>query len=290
MSIALRPDPGVVIVDSVTHVSGDVAGLVLVTGSHGGVNAALYAAATGAKAVLFNDAGVGKDSAGIAGLAPLELYDVAAAAVAHTSAQIGRGVDTYEAGIISHVNVLALVAGVTPGMTAGRAAELFAAREASDGVTRPAAPKDDPPVVLGGESAPVVVFDSISQADARYAGTIAVTGSHGGVVDGHAVVASVAAAFFNDAGVGKGGAGVTRLVMLDRIRIPGVTVDYRTARIGEGLDTYENGVVSHINVAAARMGVAVGQSVPLAVETLAAAITPVMTLRRHRYESTRNAP
>ena len=63
-----------------TQLGAAVRGAVLVAGSHAGVIAAYYAARAGAGAVLLNDAGVGKDGAGIAGLAYLDAIGMAAAA------------------------------------------------------------------------------------------------------------------------------------------------------------------------------------------------------------------
>jgi hypothetical protein len=114
----------------------------------------------------------------------------------------------------------------------------------------------------------VIVIDSASQVEPSHAGTIVVTGSHGGVVAGRAIKAPVAAAFFNDAGVGKDCAGIARLPLLAAQGIVGVTVGHLSARIGNGQDTYESGVISHVNSLAAEAGLAVGLRVIAAVEIL----------------------
>src|SRR5262245_59720481 len=113
--------------DSITLAGPDDAGSVVVCGSHGGVNAALSAAAPGARAAIFNDAGVGKEGAGVAGLAAVERWGMAAAAVAGSSARIGDGQDTYDSGVVTHANRWAAAAGVEPGIGAARAADLLAA-------------------------------------------------------------------------------------------------------------------------------------------------------------------
>ena len=81
----------IVTADSVTQL-GDVAGRVLVCGSHGGLIAACLGAKAGAHALILNDAGLGKDRAGIAGLFYLEAIGMAAATVDCHSARIGDGV------------------------------------------------------------------------------------------------------------------------------------------------------------------------------------------------------
>jgi nucleotidyltransferase/DNA polymerase involved in DNA repair len=64
---------------------------------------------------------------------------------------------------------------------------------------------------------------------------------------------------FNDAGVGKDGAGIAALGLLDADRIAAVAVAHTSARIGEALDTWERGVVSHLNAAARQLGLREGE-------------------------------
>ena len=53
--------------DSITRVGAEANGAVVVNGSHGGLYAAYLAAKLGVAAAIFNDAGIGRDRAGIAG-------------------------------------------------------------------------------------------------------------------------------------------------------------------------------------------------------------------------------
>lgn len=119
---------------------------------------------------------------------------------------------------------------------------------------------------------PVYVLDSASLIDERMSDAIAVTASHGGLIGGGALKHAVRAAFFNDAGIGKQDAGVGRLAVLDRQEIPVSAVDYRSARIGDGQDTFQSGTVSRINGAARRAGVKPGATVADACAILAAAM------------------
>lgn len=107
------------IVDSIAVAEPAMAHSVVVCGSHGGVSAARYVLALPVKplAVLFNDAGVGKDEAGIVGLAMLQQVGVIAAAYAHTSARIGEAADGLAHGVISYVNALGTQAGLAAGQT-----------------------------------------------------------------------------------------------------------------------------------------------------------------------------
>ena len=113
--------------DSITEVDDDDAHAVVVTGSHGGVSAGAFALAVPLRAVVFNDAGIGKDDAGVAALAILQRAGVAAATVSHTSARIGDARDTWESGVVSRVNDLAGALGVAPGATVRSSAALLSA-------------------------------------------------------------------------------------------------------------------------------------------------------------------
>jgi hypothetical protein len=101
--------------DSITKVSPDDEGSVVVCASHGGSSSGEFALEVPLKVVIFNDAGVGRDNAGIAALEMLQSRGVAAAAVAHTSGRIGDSLDMWENGVLSHVNAAALAAGLKPG-------------------------------------------------------------------------------------------------------------------------------------------------------------------------------
>lgn len=105
----------VVLADSITSIGPHDAGAIVVSGSHGGSSAAGFALAVPLRLVVFNDAGVGKDRAGIAALDLLQAQGRAAATVAHDSARIGEATDSLASGVISHVNAAAEALGIRPG-------------------------------------------------------------------------------------------------------------------------------------------------------------------------------
>ena len=105
----------VIVMDSITMLTPDEDGAIVVCASHGGRSSAECALAAPPRIVFFNDAGVGKDNAGIAALDMLEERGAAAGTVAHTSARIGDARDTWESGVISHVNSTARKLGLVPG-------------------------------------------------------------------------------------------------------------------------------------------------------------------------------
>ena len=105
----------VILMDSITKVTREDEGSVVVCASHGGVSSGEFALEVPLRAVIFNDAGVGKDNAGIAALDMLEKRGVAAATVAHTSGRIGDSLDMWESGVLSHVNAAGGKLGLAPG-------------------------------------------------------------------------------------------------------------------------------------------------------------------------------
>src|SRR5262245_24682466 len=83
--VARGPRGRVIVVDSITQLDGGDRGAIVVCGSHGGTSSAEFALQQPLTLVCFNDAGVGKDGAGIAALAILQARGVAAVAVTHDS-------------------------------------------------------------------------------------------------------------------------------------------------------------------------------------------------------------
>ncbi len=100
------------VVDSITELQPADAGCIALSGSHGGLSSARYALAVRPLLSVFNDAGVGMDAAGIAGLELLQLHDLAACAVSHTSACIGQAASTLSQGVVSHANTAAQALGI----------------------------------------------------------------------------------------------------------------------------------------------------------------------------------
>ena len=113
--------PALRIVDSITELSALDAGCIAVSGSHGGVSSARYALAAKPLLCVFNDAGGGKQAAGIAALEFLQSHGIAAATVSHESACIGQARSTLEGGIVNHMNPLAAALGLALGQPCAEA-------------------------------------------------------------------------------------------------------------------------------------------------------------------------
>ena len=107
--------PPLRIVDSITELGARDQGCLAVSGSHGGLSSARYALAARPLLSVFNDAGGGKDGAGLAALDFLQSRGLAACTVSHESARIGEAQSTIDHGIVTHLNGLALTLGVQVG-------------------------------------------------------------------------------------------------------------------------------------------------------------------------------
>jgi hypothetical protein len=249
-------DAPILTIDTATKFDARHRNAVVVCGSHGGVYPGYLAAQAGLRALLANDAGIGLGRAGIGCLDYCQALGMAAATVAHDSARIGDGEDMRRRGRISHVNPVAAGLGCAPGQSVEDALAALLRAPAWQG--DPPAYREGRHIVFDQVGKPrVICMDSASMVEPEDAGQIVITGSHGAMLASMPeLVLQVDAliALFNDAGIGIDEAGVTRLRALDRRGIAAATVDAMTARIGDGLSTYRDGVLSRVNEAARSLG------------------------------------
>jgi hypothetical protein len=239
----------------------DCAGQVVVSGSYGGEYNAFHAAKWGIRGVILNDAGVGKDDAGIKGLPYLDRIGLPAATADAATCHIADAEHMRDYGRISHVNEAARRLGCAVGQTVRACAE----RMGTAPVVSAA-----PPAIGGGKrylvrdipgEPKVLCLDAAPLLEPADAGQIVVTGSHAAMFRGRPdgiVGPDVRAIFFSDAGVGLDGAGIARLADLDHRGIPAATASAASARIGDARSIYHEGLISHANAAATRLGARAG--------------------------------
>lgn len=259
-----------VLAPTATRIPPEARGRVLVCGSHGAVFAGYLAATAGVQAVILNDAGEGLDWAGIGALEYCEGFDMAAATVDHASARIGDAADMLARGIISHVNAVAAGTGAGPGMSCREACARLRSAPTLIGDPTPY-PEARRVVGANRQGLRIVCVDSISLVGPEDEGQVVLSGSHGGVVAGqpHLVIkVDAAAAFYNDAGIGMDEAGVSRLPLLDERGIAAATVSADSARIGDGISTYETGIISRVNGHAVARGLREGMPAREAVQLI----------------------
>jgi hypothetical protein len=281
-TMSVQVDPRrIALAHSITTAPEPERGRVVVCGSHGGLYSAAYALSLGVPAAVFNDAGRGLEDAGVQGLALLQEHGVPALAVSHRTARIGDAQDSWARGRVSAVNAAAHACGVREGMGVPEACALLPAGP------RPAVRSPQLAEARHSErthaGVAVVVLDSNSLVTAQDAGAIVVTGSHGGLLGGDPATAikyPAFAAFYNDAGVGIDAAGLSRLPALDDRGIAGIAIAAASARIGDGLSSWRDGVVSFVNRRAGACGLVPGMHVRAAAEVLAAARSQQSTRKR----------
>lgn len=248
------------LLDSITDADDRARGRIVVSGSHGGLYPAALASKWGLRAVLFNDAGIGFEGAGVAGVLALADIGMAAAAMDCHSCHIGSARDGVDRGRVSVVNAAAAELGVTEGAAVGAVLQLLAEAPPPRGEL-PAYTEARREVTLDGSGKSAWLVDSASLVRPDDAGQIVVTGSHGGLVGGdpaRALKADARIAAFNDAGVGLDGIGISRLPALDHRGVAAVCVDCRTARIGDAASMLEGGLISHANEKARGLGARAG--------------------------------
>jgi len=113
--VAVLGQRRVLLLDSITWIEAADAGQIVISGSHGGRSSAEYAILFPLALCCLNDAGVGKDCAGIVALDMLETRGTPGLAVSHDSARIGDAQDAWDHGIVSHVNAGAAALGIAVG-------------------------------------------------------------------------------------------------------------------------------------------------------------------------------
>jgi hypothetical protein len=132
---------------------------------------------------------------------------------------------------------------------------------------------------MSGDAEPrIILLDSITKITADHTMHVVIAGSHGGTYSGFlASQGGLRGAIFNDAGIGLDAAGIGALSPLGEIGLAAATVDYRSARIGDGADICRRGIISHVNAPAYAAGCRVGQSARICAEKMTAA--PVAAAR-----------
>lgn len=119
---------------------------------------------------------------------------------------------------------------------------------------------------------PIRVHDSITKLTSEDEGAVVLAASHGGVYCGYLTMkAHLLGVILNDAAVGLERAGIGSLDYLDALHVPAATVDYRSARIGDGADLERRGTISFANANARKLGVIDGEPARAAATKMLAA-------------------
>ena len=249
-----------ILLDSITDADEGHRGQVVISGSHGGIYPAAVASRANIRAVLFNDAGIGLEQAGVTGVLALAKIGMAAAAIDSKSCLIGSAQDAFNRGIITTVNSIAAQCGLETGMPTDKAVQLLdIAPQPHD--LLPEVEESRNEVQLAEHGPTLLLVDSASLVLPEDKDRIIITGSHGSLIGGNpsrALKATARIAVFNDAGVLTDEVGISRLPALDERGVAAVTISYETARIGDARSALETGVISKANLRARKAKAEVG--------------------------------
>ncbi len=258
-----EPRGRIVVTDSLTFCDARLGGRdVLVAGSFAGRVAFAFALSFGVRALIAHEAGLGKDAAGVSGLAAADSFGIPGAAVRTMSARLGEGASVFEEGIIGHANGAATALGVRPGMAAREAARLLLDTPAARGAPVPDLVDRSRTTAVETTDGRIVLLGSLSFADGSNRRDVLCAGSHGGRVNARSLLAIVRprGALVFDGGMAKDRSGISGLALLDEAGVPAAAVDVMSARIGDPASLYETGIISAAGAAARARGVALGQA------------------------------
>ena len=118
----------------------------------------------------------------------------------------------------------------------------------------------------------LLVCDSVTRMGPQARGSVVIAASHGGVFAAHfALSEGVCGLVLCDAGVGLNRAGIAGLEFAQQFGVPCASISSASARIGDGADCADNGVISHTNACAEQLGILVGMPAMDAARLMAAA-------------------
>ena len=240
---------------------------VVVPSSYLGVLPARLMAPHRPKGVIGHDGCIGKDGAGISGLWFLEALGIPAATADGMSAELGNGLDLYETGVISRLNIYAERCGIVEGMSVSEAAKLLLTNDPGEVDEGTKIRREVKATSDSGRQ--LVVTDSIVFALPEDGRNVLVTAGHTGrsgadfllEVSPHGFICS-------DGGRSKNDAGIAGLAITEAHGLAGACCDAWSAPVGDAFKAYDEGIISACNQPARDRGVEVGMSVQDAAAAL----------------------
>lgn len=234
---------------------------VIVVGSYCGTRILAPMFTRGVKAVIATDAGIGKDNAGISGLLHGETIGVPVAVIAAKSAETSNGRETLLLGEISRANKQAQALGVANGMNAYEAAVRLAKAPAGQAIPTPLGKEEHPVVVEQTPKGRIWATPGTTAIHEKIPHDVICSGANSSRVSSDGVLRMGAkGSIANDAGVGRNNTAIEALTVLAEKGVPCAAVDTMSARLGEGLSTWNDGVISFANAPAMAKGVKAGMT------------------------------
>lgn len=240
---------------------------VLITGSYIGVLPARLVREHQPRAVIGFDGGVGPEGSAIAGLWYFEALNIPAAAADTMTVVLGDGMDVYQNGLISYLNRPAADCGVKTGMSVREAAQKMLENDPRSPTAYEVTNRRV--VAENHEGRRIIVTDSIVFGTEEDKRNILVTAGHTGRSGARHILKVRPFGFIcSDGGKGRNDSGMAGLAIVNTEGIAGATVDAHRARMGDGMSTYNDGVISAANELALKHGVRVGMSAVEAAQLL----------------------
>jgi hypothetical protein len=249
----------IVVSDSISY-GGERIGCddVLLVASYSGVASFVHGLRRGVKAIVGHDAGIGKDEAGVSGVRFAQMHGVPAAAVSAETAALADGPSMMGA-TISRCNEAARSLGVREGQNALDASRCLLAAPAGRTIEVTDAFDNSIHEVFRNARGAIYASTSSFVFKAKIPNDVVCIASHTGRVFAESIFTLMPrAAIANDAGMGLMRSGIAGLAILQDAGIPAAAVAAMSARIGDGLSTYHDGVISALNDLAHSRGVRLG--------------------------------
>jgi hypothetical protein len=212
----------------------------------------------GVKAWIAHEGGPGKDEAGISGLPFADRYGVPAAAIATMEARLADG-RTLLTGHVSRANEAARKLGVYIGQTGDEAARLML--KAPPGEVRDFPGLIDEAIheMASTPNGKVYACWSFSRVTRQHPNDVFCVASHGAKTMAlYALRIRPKGLICNDGGRGLDDSGIEGLAVMQEHGLAAAAVSADSARIGDALSTYNDGVTSAANAIAGARGVKIG--------------------------------
>ena len=215
--------------------------------------------------VIGLDCGVGPAGESISGLWYLEALGIPAAVAGADAVRLGDSRHLLEAGSVVIANGPASRFGVTQGQSVAEAAEKLRVRHE-------AVSEDDRKRIVVSkhtDGRAIVCMDTIAYALPEDRRNVLLTGGLSSLLSlDYVLKISPHGYITSDGGRGFGDSGLGGLEPAEAHGLAWACIDGRKARMGEGLSTYHDGVISAANLLARRAGVCVGMRAAEAAEKL----------------------
>jgi hypothetical protein len=230
---------------------------IVINASYCGVLPARFIGKHRPRGAIGIDCAVGPAGAAIAGLWYLEAMNIPAAVADVLGVILGNGVDLYTQGHISYFNRPAKDCGVSLHMSVRAAAHAMLEHDPGDPDAEDVTNRTEQYRNAFGRA--IVCVDSIAFGQEEDRHNVLVTAGHTGRSALPYLLDVRPYGFIcSDGGMGRERSGIVGMIEAGEAGIPGATVDARTARMGDGLSTFHDGVISAVNELAARSGVRIG--------------------------------